>query len=125
MKIIFQQKISSTKNSGGPQLRVLSVSGVVRQCRAPDPAGRTADNAEGTRGQRGAVDGEKATGAGKGSGSQGTSRGDGGSCARGERQNASGRRNVPRKPAQPDTEEKDQRLVPSQDVPYALILWYV
>ena len=36
--------------------------------------------------------------------------------------NALGRRNVPRKPAQQDTEEKDQRLVPAQDVPYALIL---
>ena len=58
--------------SGGPQLRVLSVSGAVRQCRAPEPAGRAAGGTEGTRGRRGAVEGENTTGAGKGSGRQGT-----------------------------------------------------
>ena len=71
--------------SGGPQLRVLSVSGAVCQCCAPDPSGRTADDAEGTKGRSGAAEGENATGLGKGSGSQVTSRGDDRSCARGER----------------------------------------
>ena len=54
--------------SGGPQLRVLLVSGVVRQCRAPDPEGQTADDTGGPRGQRGAAEAEGATGAGKVSG---------------------------------------------------------
>ena len=49
--------------SGGPQLRVLSVSGAVRQCRAPNPAGQAADDARETRGRRGAAEGEAATGA--------------------------------------------------------------
>ena len=49
--------------SGGPQLRVLLVSGAMRQCRAPDPAGQAADDARDTRGQRGAAVGEAATGA--------------------------------------------------------------
>ena len=35
---------------GGPQLCVLSVSGAVRQYRAPDPAGRAADDAGGDKG---------------------------------------------------------------------------
>ena len=60
---------------GGPQLRVLSVSGAVRQCRSPDPAGQAADDAGGTRGQRGAAEGEEATGMGKRNGHQGANRG--------------------------------------------------
>ena len=63
--------------SGGPQLRVLSVSGAVRQRRAPDPAGQAVDNAGETRGWRGEVEGETATGAGKGGGRQGEIRGGG------------------------------------------------
>ena len=61
--------------SGGPHLRVLSVSGVVCQCRAPDPAGQAADNAGGTRRRIGSAEGEEATGAGKMGGRKGASRG--------------------------------------------------
>ena len=60
---------------GRPQLRVMLVSVAVRQCRAPDPAGRAADDTEGTRVRRGAAEGEEATRAGKGSGRQGANRG--------------------------------------------------
>ena len=52
---------------GGPQLRVLSVSGVVRQRCAPDPSGQAADDAGGNRGRRGAAEGEEVTGEGRGS----------------------------------------------------------
>ena len=61
--------------SGGPQLHVLSVSGAVRQCRAPDPAGQAAEDAGGTRGRRRAAEGEETTVAGKRSDRQGASRG--------------------------------------------------
>ena len=53
---------------GRPQLCVLSVSGAVCQCHAPDPAGRAVD-------WRGAAQGEEATRAGKGSCRQGANRG--------------------------------------------------
>ena len=60
----------------GPQLRVLSVSGAVRQRRAPDPAGQTADDTVINRGRRGAAEGGAAIGAGKGGEHQDESRGD-------------------------------------------------
>ena len=53
--------------SGRPQLRVLSVSGAVRQRRTPDPAGQEADNIEQNRRRRGEAEREEATRARKGS----------------------------------------------------------
>ena len=61
--------------SGWPRLRVLSVSCVVRQRCALDLIGRAADDAERIRRRREEAEGEEATRAGKGSASQGTSRG--------------------------------------------------
>ena len=50
---------------GRPQLRVLPVSGAVRQRWPPDPAGRAAENTEWTRGSRGEAAGEESTRAGE------------------------------------------------------------
>ena len=52
--------------SGRPELRVLSVSGVVRQHHAPDPSGQAADNTRESRGRRGQRRGERRRGRLKG-----------------------------------------------------------
>ena len=74
---------------GGPQLRVLLVSGAVRQCRAPDLAGQTADDVGETSGRRGEAEGEATTGARKGSGRQDKSRRDAGREEDGDRHDES------------------------------------
>ena len=60
--------------SGRPQLRVLPVSGAVRQRWPLDPSGRAANDAERTRGSRGAAAGEEATRAGERSARESASR---------------------------------------------------
>ena len=70
---------------GGPQLRVLSVSGAVRQFCALDPAGQASYNARETEGRRGAAEGEMTTGAAKGGGETRASRGDGEASERGDK----------------------------------------
>ena len=60
---------------GQPQLRVLSVSGAVRERHIPDPAGRAADDAERTRRRRGETEREEAKRARKGRANQGAHRG--------------------------------------------------
>ena len=53
------------------------MSGAVHQCRAPDPAGSAAVDANKTRGRRGAADRETAAGATKGGDEERASRGNG------------------------------------------------
>ena len=61
--------------SGRTHLRVLPVSGAVRQRWPPEPTGRAADDAERTRGSSRAAAGEEATRAGERSVREGASRG--------------------------------------------------
>ena len=85
--------------SGGPQLRVLLVSGAVRQCRAPDLEGQAASDARETRGRRGAEEGETATGAAKGGDEKRASRGYGEAIERrdeGQRPRTAGRSDATR-----------------------------
>ena len=85
------------------------MSDAVRQCRASYPAGRAADDAEGTKGWRVAAEGEKATGQGKGAAAR-VQAGETKGVAHVETdEKASGQRNVPRIPVQLDTGEKDRR----------------
>ena len=65
-------------------VRVLSVSGAVRQRRAPDPAGQAASDARETQGRRGTAKRETATGAAKGDSKERASRGDGEESDRGD-----------------------------------------
>ena len=60
------------------------------QCRAPDPAGRAADDAEGPGGVEGHRRWEEATGAGKWSGHQGASRRIGEGQTRGDKRKRPG-----------------------------------
>ena len=69
---------------GGQKMRVLSVSGAVRQCRAKNKAGQATDDAGGIWDRREEAGGEEATGAGKGSGRQVASKGGGEGNTRGD-----------------------------------------
>ena len=86
---------------GGPQLRVLSVSGAVRQRRAPDPEGQTAYDA-----------GETGNGAGRRRGKRRRGRGRGATSRRKQ-----GRRETRRRPQPPRRKQRSRETRGQQNTP--------